>query len=336
MAVRGLMNLALCAATGVLFSQFAVGAEAVQTTENDSNKLSSPAESRGESANSTGVSAGLPVGPAGAQHGISSLNLPGFFKRITPSALGADFYVETDAYPQKLQDKGSGAVGLQFFAGPTYKLSDATTLYVRQQWATSYTPSTAAQGSKTNTHMGDTILGVVNTSLLKWGSTGSLTGIGRIYLPTGETSRANHQNGMLYARTIAAQNFGSKLVLSFQTINEYMIQPNKTVLSDGKPTGTARAETTPFLNAAVNLAKHLDYSQSVGLDYNWVRGDKTVGVDSKGTTQLYIDSYLSTDVFPKLTLILGATNEPTLNNGTKFQAFRDSEYYFYSILLASI
>ena len=295
----------------------------------------------GASANSKEV---LPVVGAESEPGTSTLSLKAELQKARKSKLSADFYLESDAHVREIKDRRPSAVVFQYFAGPRYSLGQTTSVYIWPQWSTVYNSASGPLEDKTRaangvTHMGDTIIGISDSKLARWGNGGSLLGIGRFYIPTGELSRSIGQRGLLFSRMIATQPLNKRLNLIFQAITEYWLQSrNSSINSTGKLVGNPNFEIVPFFSLSAKVFEHLNFTQSLGMDYTWVRGDAAVNLARKITTQTYIDTSVSTDVIPHLTVFLGANNDgATLNNGSGgFRAYRDSETYYYMMLLASI
>ena len=279
---------------------------------------------------------------AAEQPNTSALSLKTALKSKKKSKFSFDFYMEVDGFPAAVKNHTPTAANVQYFAGPKYALSDSTVIYFRPQWNTVYSEASApsaptSRAATTITHVGDAILGISDSKLARWGKDGTLTGIARYYLPTGEASRKSGQNGVLYGRTIANQQLNKTYSVMFQTISEYWLQSNKTLLgSDGKRSGTPNFELVPFVAVNASVNKHLDFTQSLGMDYTFVHGDKAFNVDPQAITQVYFDTSVSTDLIPSVSLSLGLNNEPTVNSGSGFHAYRDSDMYFYLMMFASL
>ena len=279
-------------------------------------------------------------GTSGAPNaGMISLSITDQEKPANAPHFGLDLYTEADGFPQALKDRAAAAGLLQYFAHIHYDLTENLSFYIRPQWTTTYNASGGAgpNAGYALTQVGDTIFGVMDTALMKWKGEGSLTGIARYYAGTGEVSRNLGQKGNFYGRMIAAQPLSKRVTLLAHTVGWYWMQANDVSLNaKGKYIGNLNAEVTPFTSMTVMLFPHLNFTQSLGLDYIWLRGSRNVGVAAQGQTKAYIDTSFVTDSIPHLTVSVGANNEPLLNGGDRFEAFRDSETYFYTMIYATL
>jgi len=319
--------LAIFLTTGVARAAVELGASSI--VEREASSIAGPNGETGE-------------GTSGAPNaGMIALSIEDREKTVKPKRLGLDFFTEIDGFPQAVKDRAASAGLFQYFAHLHYDLTENLSFYIRPQWTTTYDaasgPAAEARGARATTRVGDTVFGVIDSALLKWKGEGSLTGIARYYVGTAEVSRDVGQKGNFYGRLIAQQPLSRRVTALAQLVSWYWIQANNVSFnSSGKYVGNLEAEVTPYSSLTVKLVKHLNFTQSLGLDYIWIHGSKVVSVASQGQTKAYIDTSLVTDAIPHLTVSIGANNEPLLNGGDRFKAFRDSETYFYTMIYATL
>lgn len=192
------------------------------------------------------------VPPSAQNPATSTAGLAKAINEAKPRRIFAEFYTETFLDMANVKE-GTGTPTLSSFGGMKYDFGNARSLSVRQNFTYK---SAGSAGIDTRGggefHVEDIALNYTDGKLATILGDGAVIFIGRVYLPTGETSRfLTHNNGQARAYFIETKTLG-KWELTLVQLARYFNWTQDSYFKDGKEAqnteGSLSAEFDAFYN----------------------------------------------------------------------------------------
>jgi hypothetical protein len=263
----------------------------------------------------------------------SSTNLPAASDAAKKRFVKGEFSTYTTLGVSAYKDK-SAAPESDNFIGLKLNVGEAQNVNLRQGFLYNY----AFEDQPAKATVKDFMVGYTNANIAKFGKddAGSVTGIFRVYLPTGESSRfVTKTAGSLYTWWITSYSLG-KVDLSAHFIGSWYNQTQDSYL-DSK--GNAKANNDlyylPFVNMDWNISDKITFSQSFGSENMIYRP-----LPGKGVAGLHTYTAMTTMTVQPVsgvTVMFGVSNDINLEKQERaFQVMRDDELTYVLQLTASI
>jgi hypothetical protein len=207
--------------------------------------------------------------PMEVKGGSSTTSLPAAADQAKKRTVKGEFYNFTTISASDFKDK-SGAPESANYLGVKKVLSASQSVSVRQPFSYAF-PKT---GQKGVAKVKDLYVSYTNSKVATFGQNdaGNVTGIGRVYLPTGEASRfENKTNGSLFTWWITTYSIG-KVDLALHAYGSWVNNTQNTYLKENadthamEPSANLDYTYTPFAEVDWNISDKLVFSQSVGTD----------------------------------------------------------------------
>ncbi len=224
------------------------------------------------------------------------------------------------------------------FVGASYALTESRTLNLRQEFAYTFGGRKNGLEERGQAKLRDTFIGLNDTNLASFAGDGSLTGIARVYLPTGEESRfLTGRQGMLLGWLIANKPVG-KWEFDAHFVAVYFNQSKDSYIDSNKP-GVVNAnidyELNPFVGATYNIHPKLAVYHQVGTDNYWKRPIPGAGMQQIQT----LDNETGFTYKPVAEVSINAALINSTNiwdNPKEFQMYRDEDSIYRLILKATM
>ena len=252
-----------------------------------------------------------------------STSTEGLAKKIqesSPRRVFGEFYTETNEATTDIE-AGKGTPKFNSYAGVKYDLGNARAFSVRQGF--SY-DSAGGGGTDTRSlgglHINDTMLNYTDGKLASILGDGSVILIGRVYLPTGETSRfVTHQQGKERLYLIETKSFG-KVDLTLVQLGKAFNWTQDQYFAGGKTKSSPTAALTGEFDAFYNFTPVVSVGAIAGYDHGWFRPG---GYDTQ-TADVYIQPTVQVIPSKGVTAQVYLYNQVEIRNPTnKFAFMRD-------------
>lgn len=276
--------------------------------------------------------------PIEVKGGSSTTNLPAAADQAKKRTVKGEFYNFTTISASDFKDK-SGAPESANYVGVKKVLSAGQSVSVRQPFSYAF-PKT---GQKGVAKVKDMYVSYTNSKVATFGKNdaGNITGIGRIYLPTGETSRfENKANGSLFTWWITTYSIG-KVDLALHAYGSWVNNTQNTYLKENadthamEPSANLDYTYTPFAEVDWNISDKLVFSQSVGTDnaiYRPLASGKVKEVHNFSAMTAVTYSPI-----PEIGLTVGISDDISIKAPKHpFKLLRDDEITYLFLMTASI
>ncbi len=232
----------------------------------------------------------------------STASLPSAIENASPRTVFGEFYTQTY---HKLTDlnSGTGSPKLDSYAGLKFDLGNARSLSLRQNF--DYTGVTDASGANTF-HIQDLAINYADGKLATILGDGSLTIVGRLYVPVGENSRNNGNMGAERVVLIGSKSYG-KMDLSYSVLGQYSnVTRDSFMGADGKEAANREGLVTHSFDAFYNISDKLAVGGSVGQEFLFFR---SLGSSRRFNSDVYIEPTLQYSPVKGLTFQAALYNE---------------------------
>ena len=271
--------------------------------------------------------------------GSSTTSLPAAAKDAKKIPFGLDLYQRTSVSKTLLEnreDKTLAPTTLNYIQGK-YILNESQSIRVRQEFTYAF-PKQKANGEQVagEAKMLDTFIGFNDTKLATLPGDINLTGIFRVYLPTGEATRFVYKtNGMFLGWFILGKEFG-KLELNAHMLGLYANNTQETYIdASGAVKPNDVAEIYPFGEVVYNFSDKLNLAQTAGFD-NYVR-TQPAGMGKQHEENLVLETTLTYKPVKALSAGLSILNNANVWDSSKqFSVYRSDETSYRLILTASL
>lgn len=251
----------------------------------------------------------------------------------SPRKIRGEFVIESVVGVSDFKNR-EGSTSASGYLGVKLVLSGSETLSARQQYSFDYPKEGEAFRPTTE----DVLLNYVKSGLFQFGKGGTVTLLGRIYLPTGEVSRyETKHHGRVSPYLIVSYPLSPVLSLDYHFVPTWINNTRNGYLRDGELQANTDYSLTQFGSLNYAPGKYWLLSQAVGTTNRWLRPVATKGVQRKHN--LYLDSSATFLGMRNLTLIGGITQEANIYDpppGRRVRAYRDSESSYYLTLAIAI
>jgi hypothetical protein len=314
-------------AAAVVFSFVASSAFAANTTANTNTNTDGANNASGASSEESSGTASTAPAPA---EGSSTTSLPAAAAPAKPRPIKFTAYTRTDVRKANLSNR-TGAVNSLNFLQAGYSVAEGKSVAVRQEFSYTF-PKATTNGKAT---MRDTFVAFTDGKLAKFPGDVNLTGMMRVYLPTGETSRfITKQNGALMGILVSSKPLG-KFDIGYGIAGIYFNQSQNTYVS---PAGTvapnADFEFDHWASLSYNFSPKLTLNQDVGTDNLWSRPGPNGVVRSH---YLSLETTLSYQAMKQLSISGSVGNSTNIFDSPKpFALYRDDETTYRLALTASM
>lgn len=327
--MRGKFIVALAAG---LFSVSAIAQTDNASGSNNSNSTNAPSNSvplpGTSSPQAPGAVSVTPAPAPAAGTGTSTASLSDNAPKPKKRRIKGEIY-NYNEFAASEANYGKGAPYATNFLGVKYALSDTQSIGLRQtfefQWPKSYT-----QGQS---KIEDMYINYTDAKLATFGDV-TLTGIFRVYLPTGETSRfVTGNRGTFFNWMILSYSLG-KFDFNYHLLTYLYNQSKDEFDNDGTLTPNRAVRLVQFPEVNYNIADNLSFSVSSGTDNSWYKNNST------GRFRQHVLSTMATLTYApisQLSLSTGFSNDTNIFNPKKdFAFFREEELTYFFLVTASL
>jgi hypothetical protein len=299
----------------------------------------SPATSSGSSSapetdqleNPTTMSGTRPLPAPASAVSASTSRLSMLMARVKSPNLKFGLYSQTDFMRNAVNDGelDNGAPPKCFnYVNVSYALTPTRSLTVRQEFTYAFAAPRAGVKGDSKAKINDIFIAFNDTALASFGNDGSLSGIYRVYLPTGEDSRMTGRQGMFMAIFDANKPYGKleydAVLMSIyhnQTKNSYTTINDK---GESKINANSDIDIYPYGQLTYNFNSMFQFWQTVGIWNSWLRGIPEAGVKYNQSVEL--ESAIAYKPVPEITLTGSIYNSaPTRETPNNFALYRDAE-----------
>jgi hypothetical protein len=228
-------------------------------------------------------------------------------------------------------NNAKGTVETQNYLGIKGSPGEGKSISVRQPFLYNW----PKKGEKTTAHLTDIYAQYLDTKLATIGNV-SVLGLGRAYLPTGESSRfVTKTKGSLYGVLIATYSVG-KVDYNYNLVAQWFNQSqNGYTNSKGKYTGTQDYLYFQYPEAVWNISDTVSLSQSFGTSGVYYRPIAVTGM--KRDTDFNSTTTFTWGPAPQFNLSVGISDDFSLERPKhSFQLFRGDELSYFLILASNI
>jgi hypothetical protein len=315
-------------AAAVVFGLMASSAFAAKSNAN-AGKSSSSTTSTAPAAATTTTTTTTTTATAPAE-GSSTTSLPAAAAPAKPRPFKFTAYTRTDVRKANLSNR-KGAVNSLNFLQAGYSVAEGKSVAVRQEFSYTF-PKATTNGKAT---MRDTFVAFTDGKLAKFAGDGNVTGMMRVYLPTGETSRfITKQNGALMGLLVSSKPLG-KFDVGYSVAGIYFNQSQNTYVSPaGQVSPNADFELDHWASVSYNFSPKLSLNQDIGTDNLWSRPGPNGVVRSH---YLSLETTLSYQAMKQLSVSGSVGNSTNIfDSPNAFSLYRDDETTYRLALTASM
>ena len=260
----------------------------------------------------------------------STASLPEAIKAASPRTVFGELYTETYA-PMADFQKGQGTPQFDSYGGVKFDLGNSRSLSVRQNF--DYTGAAADGIGKF--HVQDLAINYADGKLATFMGDGTLTIIGREYLPTGENSRNNGNQGAERLYLIGSKSFG-KLDLAYVTLGQYSNNTKDSFVNpaNGKETQNRWGYFAQELDVFYNLSDKFAVGVLVGQE---IKGFRPLAGKADADQDAYLQPTLQYAPVKGLTFQAALYNEINIAHPAQdFALMRNDEMAAYFNMAASL
>lgn len=302
--------------------------DAQEAEAGDSAEVATPDSDQLQNPN---IISGTRPNPAIGSTNSSSSRLSMLLSRVKSPNLKFGLYSQTDFFRNAVSDGelDNGKPPASFnYLNMSYALTPTRSLVVRQEFTYRFAAARAGIKGESKGKLNDIFIGFNDTALASFGSDGSLSGIYRVYLPTGEDSRATGRQGMLMTIFDANKPYGKfevdGVLMSIyhnQTKNSFTTFNDK---GEAKVNANSDFDIYPYVQGTYNLNSMFSFYQTVGLWNSWFRGIPEAGV--KYVQSVEVETGVNFKPVPEITLTTSIYNSAaTRETPNDFALYRDDE-----------
>ena len=306
------------AAVAVAVSSTAVAAPSAKSKPASSSaSIEAPANSA--KANSTSSPSATAVTTGGT---VSSAMPKAPTKKWSADIYADNYYTVADA------NKGEGSMAAAAFVGVNRQLSEKMKVYIRQNFSADIAATSAG---KDKFKFDDTELGLGLGKVVEWDN-GGIAVTNRLYLPTGEGSRAAGQIARIREVIKTSQKLNKTFEIAYILDPRLHIQSQDSYMVDGKSKETAFAKLPQYAWLTGKMNSTFSTGLGFGTVDSWTRRSGTQA------SQSYLDINGSAQLTEQLSLTVGLDNSADIGKkqAQRHAFFRPSETSYYMYLFASM
>lgn len=314
----------------VAASALTVAALAQDTSSTTTTVTTQPAASTTTAPTATSTAAPAPAA------GTSTASLEGNAQQVKERKFKVDLYNFNEIMASDLNN-GAGTPTSDNYIGLKYLIGGGQTVSLRQPFTYTF-PKAGLEGEGTEGKgtFNDIYLAYTHAKLAQFADKGNVTFSGRVYLPTGESSRSKTKtNGALRAHGIVSYPVGP-VDLDTQLLVQWYNQSQNWWDNNGKPAANLDY-VAYYYPVTASWSANDKLSFWAGSYFTMGRYRPNADGSVKAIDAFTLDVSASTTVLEKLNLSIGAYNELNIGAPTHDHALlRDTELSYYLVLSTSI
>ena len=294
--------------------------------------VSAPAQATEAATGTAGTISSATTSASGPTEGTNTAQMSTVVKK---RPFKVDFFTRTSISAVDLLNQ-QNSPGTSNYLQVKVPLSDTKSVSVRQE----FTYKLPKQGLEGDTAKGkgtvnDVFLGYTDSKLATFMGDGQVIGLGRVYLPTGESSRyVTKRKGMLLGELIASKPV-SKFDLSYGVVGIYFNQSQNSIGEGEKLKALEDYELDHFVEASYNVTPKISIAQVIETDHVWNRSVDSLGGVTRDES-FVSETYATLQAIQNLTFYLSVLNVIPLRNAERdFAMFRQEELSYRAAMLAS-